>query len=384
MRRLLVFVHRWTGLLTAAFLVVVGATGALLAFDTELDRMINPEIFAPPHPGMKPLDLATLAMRAEAQEPHARVGYFATDPNVDKIKIAMGPRTDPRTGKPYALPFHHVFLDPYTGRELGRRRDGDLSQGRINIVPFLYDLHTSLAAGTTGALVLGIVALAWTVDCFVSFYLTLPRGSVRFLHRWRPAFLIKRHSGVFRLNFDLHRAGGLWLWPLLFVFAWSSVMFNLSSVYDGATGALLGRTRFDEMLTTLHPHHANAHPRIGWRDAQARGATLMEAVAKARGIRIVRPFGMGYIEQLGVYSYDVRTEADVGARTWEAGIWLDGDTGALQKTFTPQDGKAGDRVTTWLYALHWADFHDWILYRVLVAITGIAIAMLSVTGSISG
>ena len=31
---------------------------------------------------------------------------------------------------------------------------------------------------------------------------------------------------------DLHRAGGLWLWAMLFVFAWSSVAFNLTPAYD--------------------------------------------------------------------------------------------------------------------------------------------------------
>lgn len=35
-------------------------------------------------------------------------------------------------------------------------------------------------------------------------------------------------AGGYKLNFDLHRAGGLWLWAMLFILAWSSVAFNLS------------------------------------------------------------------------------------------------------------------------------------------------------------
>ena len=42
--------------------------------------------------------------------------------------------------------------------------------------------------------------------------------------KWRANFA--------RPNFDLHRAGGLWLWPLLFVFAWFSVVLGLGGVYD--------------------------------------------------------------------------------------------------------------------------------------------------------
>jgi outer membrane receptor protein involved in Fe transport len=36
-------------------------------------------------------------------------------------------------------------------------------------------------------------------------------------------------DSTFRVNFDLHRAGGLWTWAMLFVFAWSSVLLNLGT-----------------------------------------------------------------------------------------------------------------------------------------------------------
>ena len=193
----------------AVFLLVVGLTGSLLAFSGPLERLINPQLFANPAPGAHPLSLAELAERAEAQEPHARVAYFAIIES-DQVSMVVGPRTNPVTGKPYAIDFDHVILNPYTGRELGRRRDGDLSQGRINIVPFILVLHESLALGPFGTWTLGIVALAWTLDCFLAFYLTLPRGVPHFLRRWLPSWLIKHPAAAFRLNFDLHRASGLW------------------------------------------------------------------------------------------------------------------------------------------------------------------------------
>jgi len=380
-RRLLVFLHRWTGLLTAAFLILVGVTGSLLAFDTDLDRLINPQLFANARPGERPLDLATLAILAEQQEPRARVAYFKIDASVpDRVTVAMRPRTDPITGKPFELAFNHVFLNPFTGAELGRRADGDLSQGRINVVPFLYRLHTSLALGDAGTLTLGIVALAWTIDCAVGFYLTLPLGLARFLSHWKPAWLVKGRASTFRTHFDLHRASGLWLWPLLFVFAWSSVMFNLPSVYDGVTDALLSRTPFDKAVSTLQPPHPTDRPRLDWREAEQRGRLLVAAESKRYGIRVLRPFGLGYIPSLGVYTYDVRTDRDVGGRTWETGVWIDGNTGTLQKLFSPIGTPPGDTVTTWLYALHWADFHDWLVYRAIVAALGVMIVMLSVTG----
>src|ERR1700758_1906115 len=44
-------------------------------------------------------------------------------------------------------------------------------------------------------------------------------------------------ADAFRINFDLHRAGGLWFWLLLFVFPWSSVMLALRPVYERVTKA---------------------------------------------------------------------------------------------------------------------------------------------------
>ena len=41
-----VWLHRWVGLLIAAFLVLVGLTGSLLAFNTELERAFAPRLFA--------------------------------------------------------------------------------------------------------------------------------------------------------------------------------------------------------------------------------------------------------------------------------------------------------------------------------------------------
>ncbi len=53
-RRCLVFNHRWAGLAMTAFLVLVGITGSLLAFYSELDHLVAPYLFATPRPGMAP------------------------------------------------------------------------------------------------------------------------------------------------------------------------------------------------------------------------------------------------------------------------------------------------------------------------------------------
>lgn len=376
-RKLLVWLHRWTGLLMAGFLIVEGVTGSLLAFRESLDRLSAPQLFATPHPGVPPLGLAALARRADALAPRARVGFFSVEDR--QVVMHMLPRT-PRPGdKPRALGFDRLYLDPWTGRELGRRLDGDISQGRINLVPFIYRVHMNLAAGDAGMWVLGLVSLAWTVDCFVGLYLTLPLVLARFLARWKVTWLIKWRASATRVNFDLHRASGLWLWPLLFVFAWSSVMFNLNSVYESVTDAVFDyRSGMDDVrMLHLRP---NPKPHLDWDAAQAAGERLMALEAPRRGFRIERPYGMAYIPQWGVYTYAVSANVNIQHSAWTTSLWLDGNTGALVEMDLPSGEHAGNTVENWLRALHFADLRDSFAYRVLLCALGLVIAVQSITG----
>ena len=90
MRRFWVFLHRWAGLLMAGFLIVVGITGSLLAFNSELERLISPQLYAAPRPGAVPLDAATLALRAEALVPKGQV-YSVSFAEPDQVLVTMGP-----------------------------------------------------------------------------------------------------------------------------------------------------------------------------------------------------------------------------------------------------------------------------------------------------
>lgn len=377
MRKALVWLHRWVGLLIVGFLILEGLTGSLLAFRGPLERWVNPQLFATQAAVRGPLDLATLAERAETQEPHARIGYFFVDH--DQAVVRVSPGVDPATGKRWPLTFDHMFLDPKNGRELGVRREGDIRQGSVNLVSFLYDLHMNLAAGSMGNTILGIVALAWTLDCFVGLYLTMPIILHGFVRRWLPSWSVKFPARAVRVNFDLHRAGGLWLWPLLVIFAWSSVMFNLSSVYVPVMRTMFDYEELDEVLQRPGLH-ASPTPRLSWRDAQAIGERSLQEIAAQRGFRIERPYGMAYIESLGVYTYAVESSLNVQKNAWSTSVWVDGDTGEIRDVSLPSDEHSGNTVETWLRALHFADLHDLLIYRIVVAVAGVIVVMLSLTG----
>jgi uncharacterized iron-regulated membrane protein len=376
-RRILVFIHRWAGLAMTIFLVIVGLTGSLLAFYSELDHLIAPQIYAKPQAGVTPLDPATLAEQAEILVPQAKTrSVWLWYP--DQVLVAMTGRTDPATGKPVELGFEQLLLDPWTGSELARRNWGDLSQGSMNIMPFVYKLHYALALGMPGVWVLGIVALVWTLDCFVGFYLTLPAGRHAFWRRWKPAWQIKRRAGAFRFNFDLHRAGGLWLWVVLLLFAWSSVYMNLwDTVYTWATRAV---TEYHAPWTDLaNLEKPRETPRLDWRDAYAVGERLVAEESAKRGFTVEGPVGLSYELEKGLYQYRVRSSRDVEDHRGNTRFFFDGDSGALVLVLLPTGQYAGNTFTSWIYALHMANMFG-LPWRIFVCALGFAIIVLSVTG----
>jgi len=381
-RRFFVWLHRWFGLAMALFLVIEGLTGSMLAFNAQLTKLFNPRLFVvSPKPGAAPLDPATLAARVSQLVPQARMAYFARVRD-DQVVLRCSSVADPVTGKPYDIGFGYLVLDPYTGEELGRLKEGGYSEGFLpNVMPFIYSLHTSLALGATGGWILFVVAVVWSVDCFVGFYLTLPTSLRRFWPRFGRAWQVKWGGGAFRLNFDLHRAGGLWLWPLLLVFAWSSVnLVDHLGVYEWVMGRLFDYEGTSTWITKFYPHHPIGEPKLNWQAAQTAGDKLIREQAASEGFKVVKPVSLNFFGYSGRYNYSVQTNR-LFPRDRLATVFFDANSGVFASTLETRTERLGNTVSNWLRALHMiTDPVDYLAYRVVVFIVGLGIAMLSVTG----
>jgi uncharacterized iron-regulated membrane protein len=382
-RRIFVFAHRWVGLLLAAFLIVEGATGSLLAFNVELTRLLDPRLFAsPPTLDARRASLAELAERAEALAPQAQVAYFARLRD-DQAVLRMAPRATPGSTHPPELGFRYLVLDPYSKEELGRLGEHGYTEGFVaNLMPFVYDLHVSLALHDTGVWILSIVALLWTVDCFVGFYLTLPVATSRFWRCWKLAWLVKWRAGAYRVTFDLHRAGGLWLWAMLFVFAWSSVaLTGKTGAYDWVTSALFEyRTPIEENSTLFPSRRGDDALALDWRAAEARGRELVAEQASSRGFAILGSLGLTRFDDSRLYDYYVQTDR-VFPDDKIVTVLFDGDTGAFRAAMGTTSPYTGNTITNWLRALHLiADPVDYLAYRIFVVVIGLVVVMLSITG----
>jgi uncharacterized iron-regulated membrane protein len=371
--------HRYTGLAMTAFLIVVGLTGSLLAFLPELEGAINPQ-WSAPNSGETTLNPVVLLESAERFDTSIKTD--AVWINDTAATVTVSPRT---VGH---LAYDQLIFNPYNGELLGQRDWGDLSKGLENLMPFVYKLHYALALDELGGWILGITALVWTLDCFVGFYLTLPpRKSTRsvkiplatksFWKRWQPAWLIKCSASKTRINFDMHRAGGLWLWLALLVFAWSSVYMNLGGFYTQVMQSVSEYhqpwTEFPDLPQPLQ------NPQISWRQAQDIAQAELDRLEQTQGILTLAPSGFWINRAKGFYVYTVKSTADIQDHGGQTRVVIDANSGVVKQVLLPTGQYNGNTITSWLLALHTANI--WGLpYKIFVCGLGLVIVMLSVTG----
>ncbi len=409
-RNLWVWLHRWAGLVMAGFLICAGLTGSLMAFYPELEQALNPQYYLAWQDG-EPLDLATLIEQAESLAPEAQAEGITLQSFAGNTLVWVSPK-DPD----HPPDFNHLILNPWTGEELGRRQFGELSDGLHNIMSFIYDFHFTLGLNSYGMWALGICALIWTIDCFVGLYLTFPVRRKRPGHapepslsepvsltqlekplllnqggtivprrswwiRWKPAWKIRWTTSRYRLNFDLHRAGGLWLWLAFLVFAWSGVYMNLwDTVYTWTTQVVFEyKAPWTELPGLSAPQ---TDPHFSWREAQTRGEQLMAEQAIKYGFTINSAHMLSLNRAKGVYEYGVRSSLDFqGPRRSFTKIFFDANTGAQKLLLLPSGQYTGNTLTNWLVSLHEANVFG-LPYRIFVCALGLLTVMLSVTGVI--
>lgn len=379
MRTVLTRLHRWLGLGTAVFLFVAGVSGALIAWDHELDAWLNPQFYRSESglpPVSSPLDLAD---RFEAGEPRARVTFIEElDPTAgDVVVLWVEPTVDAATGEPHELDYDHVALDPATGLEQGRRLWGRISLSRQDVLSFLYKLHFTLHIPDigdfeTGVFLMGIVAVVWLVDGVVALVISFPNP-----RRWTRSFVFRVREGGVRLLFDVHRSGGVWVWPLLILLAITAVSLNLHDEVARPLVSLVSPLTPDPFAALEErPPERPYEPALGRREVLA----LARAEAQRRGWSDP-PGGMFWSPSHGVYGVGFHPPGGAHADGTLGNPWVyfDGATGAVSGHDVPGTGSAGDLFLQLQFPLHSGRIGG-VPGRLLVSLLGVVVAALSATG----
>lgn len=373
MRRALVVLHRWFGLFAALFLLFAGVTGAIIAWDHELDAWLNPQLFVARSGRAAARHPLALADELEQRDPRLLVRYLPLHVEPGRtlmMSVAPHPADD---AAPAALDFDQVALDPATGDVQGTRLWGAPSLARANLLPFVYRLHSTLhlpdALGLElGRLLMGLVALVWFVDAFVAIGISFPSQK-----SWRRSFVFRVREGGYRLRFDLHRSTGVWLWPLLALFAFSAMALNL--------GSEVARPLISA-FSELAPDPFAGHEATTFAPTLERRAAIAVATAEARRRQITAAAGgIFYAAHVGLYGVGFYAPGQEHADGTVGNPWIyvDAQRGGVVGADIPGAGSLGDRFLRLQFPLHSGRIAG-LFGRVFVSLLGLSIATLSVTG----
>lgn len=419
MRRICLWIHRYTGLVMAGFLIIAGLTGSLLAFHDELDDVFNYKLAQIERQDAPQLPIATLHDKVVAAYPEYNFSSMPTSLKADKSAVFSVDRVRGQSAKnqPKA-PFQEVYINPYNGNILGTR-DKDEWAWR-NTMWKVFWLHRDLLLGDIGKLLLGVIALLWTINCFIGFYLTLPRTVKKshethrktvkkrasFIKRWLSAWKIRRKTNTFKLNYDVHHAFGLWLWLMLFVIAWSSVGFNLQQVYKPVMQAVVGLEsregkegkegkerekgkshKSDKFSAQVLP---NVTPVINATADIVNKANSIEYVSKQaniaaqkNGVTVQKLLGIRWVAEDNQWQMRFKTDKDIGTHGGASSITVDAATGKVEKVNFGYQSSFGTKADQWLSTLHMGHISHGVshlAYQIFLALIGLAVVVLSGTG----
>jgi uncharacterized iron-regulated membrane protein len=198
MRKVLVRLHLIGGFAGAIFIIMLGLTGAVMAFEEEIDHLTHRRLFHV-SPSGAPLSLADLSARATAAFPgHPVVTYgLGVSPDLS-WSVNVGGTI--------------VFVNEYTGEILGTRT-GPTWLGKI------HQLHLRLLAGDTGKT---IVSWAGVLTALLT---------VSGLYLWWPIKRVTIRGAAHgrRFWFDVHNAVGVFAFVFLFLLSLTGVVIGFEA-----------------------------------------------------------------------------------------------------------------------------------------------------------
>jgi uncharacterized iron-regulated membrane protein len=187
MRKILFNFHLYFALILGVFVVIIGVTGSLIAFEGDLDRLTNLNLYRVTPEGQMLSPSGLLAAAAKAY-PAQKVNTirFPSSPDSAAIFNVRGAA--------------QVFMNPYTGAIIGTRSGSTW----LNTA---HQLHIRLLLGPTGKNVVAFVSAVLLFLVLSGIYLWWPLKRAR----------VKWNGSARRLSFDLHNAAGIYAAAILLI-----------------------------------------------------------------------------------------------------------------------------------------------------------------------
>jgi uncharacterized iron-regulated membrane protein len=350
-RRSLFRLHSWLGLFTGIFLILLGLSGSVLVFRTELDKFFNQDLLHVSSPGTKVPDKVLK---------HCYERITSHYPNLDGIAW-VNPDAEPGEAYNFRIYFNDARLltydlalisfDPYTGRIL---REGPSSQFTPSFIEWLFQFHFSFQLGIPGA--------ALTAVFGITMLLSLLTGA--FVYRkmlWKVlTFRVKINRKNWRtISSDLHRIVGVWSLLLNVVIFFTGFWMNMF--------AFKAKTWQNELVETKPNIYISIPPDQMYRRALSAMPDLEPTYV--------------YLPTQPARKFEVRGYTKGQLKLWGSGnfVRMDQQTGEILAINRLGEKPLGERIEATFFPLHVGNFGG-LAVKFLYVIIGLTPGLLAITG----
>lgn len=342
-RKLLLWVHLIVGLIAALVLILLGVTGAVMVFETEIHYALNAKLYRVSTQGAR-LGLNDLVGKVERANKAQVQSIFL--PATDDIATTLTLRT--QDGKTKT-----VTANPYTGEVLGPTDSANNSMQK------LHQFHKNLLLGERGKLITGWGAILLLVLALTGIILWWPRKILWFSGS---------QSGA-RKNFDLHNALGFYSSVFMLLFGVTGIVIHWD---DEAMKLLSDLTHSQPMLAVpaMKPAAADAKPLDVERVYEI-------ATQAAPGARVTGILGLGTLK--GPLRVMMRYPED-RTPAGRTNVYVHPGTGQVLMAQTSREAPAAYKIVkVWNRQLHTGDAWGWPS-RIVACLTSLSLPLLAITG----
>jgi uncharacterized iron-regulated membrane protein len=351
-RKLILVLHRWIGLLAALSLLALGVSAALLIFERPVHRLLNSSVVKV-SPSSARLSLNEITRRLDQAYPQYHVVAWTLPQLPDDaaaVVLELNPGAKPAAHSSEEL---ELAVNPYTGEVLG---DLEKTNG---LMSYVHGFHTHFLAAKVGSTVVG-----WSAVCLLFLNLT---GIILW---WR------RRIGRFRWNstgasfhFHIHQAIGIYAWAFLMVLSLTGIALH----WEGEAGRLIDRL-------TGSPPQAKMLPA----DSVQEGASPLDsdqlvAIAErnAPGAKVT-VMQMGTTPQAPVRIIMKYPEDHTPAGRTQ--VFLDTYSGKVRMLTDARSAPLGFKLMRlWNRPYHTGDIYGWPT-RILSLVSSLALVVMTITG----
>lgn len=369
-RSALVLTHRWMALVLGLALLAVVISGVVLLYEQEIDRVVHPKL----HHATKSADpithaeaLAVVRREAPSFKPSDVVDshgvYLVYDSEYTKQAYV-----DPGTGRLNGI---DDTTDGVMGFLYNVHLCGLSCKGYAGYLPFLEKPAHIFGNDelTVGGLILAVTGLLLLVLAATGLVVWWPG-----IKRMARGLRLRRRSGTYAFNYDLHNVVGIATLPFL--------------VMWGLTGAHFELKQISELWFAVLPGHESPEREIASKPLKGRAVTMDQAAAIARRtvpdgrlVSVSVPDAKDKTSTFFAYLAVGNDPYDHGVYPGNVGVAIDRYSGKATMSYPGQANPplSAQLVDDWFYPMHAGTFvNGW--WRVAWLIIGLTPVVLAVTG----